>query len=146
LFLVRPVSGKWTWDGSAAQPAIKKKGSDDGINEKAINGRFMTQRMTGVQRCIRNRCVAVANVDSEHGWRDAIIGLAEYQELRATTAEQARKRAVTFSRKRCLGYLPQISQPREAHVERLMASASIQGQGDEYRSPPALTKPTFRIA
>jgi hypothetical protein len=102
----------------------------------------MTQRMTGFQRCIRSAAVAYVDPDHGCGRRDAnaIIGLVEYQELRATTAAQGRKRAVPFSRKRGLGYLPQISQPREAHIERLMASASIQGQGDEYR------RPTFVIA
>lgn len=98
----------------------------------------MTLRMTGFQRCIRSAAVAYVDPDHGCGGRDAnaIIGLVEYQELRATTAAQGRKRAV--SRKRGLGYLPQISQPREAHIERLMASASIQGQGDEYRRPTFL--------
>jgi glycosyltransferase involved in cell wall biosynthesis len=42
---------------------------------------------------------AVAYVDPDHGdgWRDAIIGLAGNQDLRATMAAQGRKRAALFS-------------------------------------------------
>ncbi len=45
---------------------------------------------------------AIAYVDPDHGdgWRDAIIGLAGNQDLRATMAAQGRKRAVLFSWKR----------------------------------------------
>jgi glycosyltransferase involved in cell wall biosynthesis len=45
---------------------------------------------------------AVAYVDPDHGdgWRDAIIGLAGNQDLRATMAAQGRKRAALFSWKR----------------------------------------------
>jgi glycosyltransferase involved in cell wall biosynthesis len=41
-------------------------------------------------------------VDPDHGdgWRDAIIGLAGNQDLRATMAAQGRKRAALFSWKR----------------------------------------------
>jgi len=45
---------------------------------------------------------AVAYVDPDHsdGWRDAIIGLAGNQDLRATMAAQGRRRAALFSWKR----------------------------------------------
>jgi glycosyltransferase involved in cell wall biosynthesis len=54
---------------------------------------------------------AVAYVDPDHGdgWRDAIIGLAGNQDLRATMAAQGRKRAALFSWKRSAqSYLDQI--------------------------------------
>jgi hypothetical protein len=60
-------------------------------------------------------------------------------------AAHGRKRAMRLAV--CLSYLPQISHAREAHIARLMASASIQGQGDEYRRPSALLiNPASRIA
>jgi len=54
---------------------------------------------------------AVAYVDPDHGdgWRDAIIGLAGNQNLRATMAAQGRRRAVLFSWKRSAqNYLDEI--------------------------------------
>lgn len=49
---------------------------------------------------------AVAYVDPDHGdgWRDAIIGLARNQNLRATMATRGRRRAVRFSWKRSAWY------------------------------------------
>jgi glycosyltransferase involved in cell wall biosynthesis len=54
---------------------------------------------------------AVAYVDPDHGdgWREAIIGLAGNQDLRATMAAQGRKRAALFSWKRSAqSYLDQM--------------------------------------
>jgi glycosyltransferase involved in cell wall biosynthesis len=49
---------------------------------------------------VGGNAVAYVDPDHGHGWRDAIIGLAGNQDLRATMAAQGRKRAALFSWKR----------------------------------------------